>query len=55
MNICRHLSYTRSLSPGKALFFYQTTEVILFLFSWKRIKLERQNKELRKHMIGMDT
>ncbi|WP_318409853.1 type I-F CRISPR-associated protein Csy3 [Photobacterium leiognathi] len=26
MNICRHLTYTRSLSPGKAVFFYQTTE-----------------------------
>ncbi|WP_311567884.1 type I-F CRISPR-associated protein Csy3 [Photobacterium arenosum] len=26
MQICRHLNYVRSLSPGKAVFFYQTPE-----------------------------
>ena len=26
MELCRHLSYSRSLSPGKAVFFYKTPE-----------------------------
>ena len=26
MELCTHLSYSRSLSPGKAVFFYKTAE-----------------------------
>ena len=26
MELCKHLSYSRSLSPGKAVFFYKTAD-----------------------------